>query len=208
MNRSPLTEQRRGSQCPYRGNGVDNVCACSVGQPDARQRLFSVAPKCHLGPTESHIRKRWPQRTSLGGKLASPGRMKQWGLGTEAFHVRFLMQSKEERGGEVDLRLTLSSAGTLCRPLKQWKGVGTGVPRPGLIYHCRHLSWKHLVQRCKSFNHTDSVMTKSRAPLGARNSPTRCGNTLHSLHLGSSRPRLQNKGRLGTSITNFVHIKD
>lgn len=108
----------------------------------------------------------------------------------------------------MDLHLTLSSAGTLCRLLKQWRGVGTRVPRPGLIYHCRHLSWKHLVQRCKSFNHTDSVMTKSRAPLGTRNFPTRCGNPLHRLNLGSSRPRLQNKERPGTSITNFVHIKD
>lgn len=52
----------------------------------------------HLGSTENHIRKRLPQRTSLGGKLASPGLMKQWGLGMEAFHGRFLIQRRKGRG--------------------------------------------------------------------------------------------------------------
>lgn len=75
-------------------------------------------------------------------------------------------------------------------------GWGRAVPKPGLICHFRHLSWKHLVQRCKSFNHADSMLTKSCVLLGVRNSPTRCGNTFHSLtYFRSSRHRLQNKGR-------------
>lgn len=78
------------------------------------------------------------------------------------------------------------------------RGWGWAVPKPGLICQFRHLSWKHLAQRCKSFTHTDSVLTKSCAPLGVRNSPTRCGNTLYSLNFRSFRLRLQNKGRQGT----------
>lgn len=88
------------------------------------------------------------------------------------------------------------------------RGWGWAVPKPGLICQFRHLSWKHLAQRCKSFTHTDSVLTKSCAPLGVRNSPTRCGNTLYSLNFRSFRLRLQNKGRQGTGTTNFLHNKD
>lgn len=81
------------------------------------------------------------------------------------------------------------------------------MPRPGLISHFMHWSWKTFNPEMQIFNHTDSVVTKSCEPLGARNSQHDVLIPFHSMNSRSPGARLGKEERQSLCGLRFLHNK-